>query len=431
MSSTRCDGVTRRDVLQLGSLGFLGLTLPQWQWAKAATTSSDTSCIFIWLDGGPSHIDTFDPKPEAALEVRGSFKPISSKVAGLPICEHLPSIAKLMDRVTLVRTLTSEIGEHDQAGRYVMTGYKPSPAISYPSFGSVVSRVSGKSEALPPYIAVPNPRPYMGPGYLPGSYSPFSVGADPSRKDFKVRDLDFPIGFSQERLRSRQALLARIDQFDRTFQEHPYAKDRDSFFEQAYRLVTSPKAKAAFDLSKEPSEVRTRYGHFKLGQGCLLARRLVEAGSRFITVVDTGWDTHVQIAYNLTYGFPGRLPGLDQAYSALIEDLNERGMLKKTLVILVGEFGRTPKINPSGGRDHWPRANCVLLAGGGVLGGQVIGKTDAVGELPVEDPVSPQDFSRTVYTLLGVDPDQTFTTPDGRPIKLVDGGRFVKRVVSG
>jgi uncharacterized protein (DUF1501 family) len=271
----------------------------------------------------------------------------------------------------------------------------------------------------------------MGSGYLPGSYGPFTVGGDPSRPDFKVRDLDLSAGFSEERLQSRQAMLAKIDSFERSLEAHPKAKDRDSYFEQAYRLVTSPQAKAAFDLSKEKPEMRKRYGNFKLGQGLLLARRLVEAGTKFVTVVDTGWDTHTQISYNLTYGFPGKLPGLDQAYSALLEDMSERGLLKKTLVVLMGEFGRTPKINPSGGRDHWPRANSILLAGGGVFGGQVVGKTDHAGELPVDDPVSPQDLARTLYTLLGVDADQTFRTPDGRPIKLVDGGKFVRKVISG
>jgi uncharacterized protein (DUF1501 family) len=195
--------------------------------------------------------------------------------------------------------------------------------------------------------------------------------------------------------------------------------------------VTSPKAKAAFDLSQEPESTHKRYGRHKLGQSCLLARRLVEAGCKFVTVVDTGWDTHTQIAYNLTYGFPGKMPGLDLAYSALLEDLKERGLLAKTLVVLMGEFGRTPKINPSGGRDHWSRANSVCLAGGGVMGGQVIGKTDAFGEVPTDEPITPQDFARTLYTLLKVDPDHAFTTPDGRPIKLVQGGRVVSKVVSG
>ncbi|PYV10174.1 MAG: hypothetical protein DMG07_21610 [Acidobacteria bacterium] len=245
-----------------------------------------------------------------------------------------------------------------------------------------------------------------------------------------MRDLDFPIGFTEERMRSRQAMVEKLDSFQRALESNPQAKDRDSFFEAAYRLVTSPKAKEAFDLQRETQATRQRYGS-KIGQSCLLARRLVEAGAKFVTVVDTGWDTHQQIAYNLTYGFPGKLPGLDTALSALLEDLEERGMLERTLVVAMGEFGRTPKINPGGGRDHWPGANSICLAGGGVLGGQVIGKTDAMGELPVDAPVTPEDFSRTLYTLLGVDPDQTFKTADGRPIKLVDGGRFVRELVTG
>ena len=427
----RCDGQTRRNILEIGSLGVLGLTLPDWQRARAATTGADTSCIFIWLDGGPSHLDTFDLKPEAPVEVRGTFKSIPSKLTGVHVCEHLPRIAGLMDKVTLIRTLTSEIGEHDQAGHYWITGYKPTPAVAYPSHGSVISKARGNNGPLPAYVAVPSPRPYMGPGYLPGAYSPFTIGSDPSRPDYKVRDMDLPVGFTEDRLANRKEMLARIDSFERAHADHPKAKDRNSYFEQAYRMVTSPQAKAAFDLSKEKPETRKRYGNFKLGQSLLLARRLIEAGTKFVTVSDTGWDTHIQIAYNLTYGFPGKLPGLDQAYSALIEDMGERGLLRNTLVVLMGEFGRTPKINPSGGRDHWPRANSILLAGAAVFGGQVIGKTDANGELPVEDPVWPQDLARTIYGLLGVDAEQSLTTSDGRPIKLVEGGRFLKRVTTG
>ncbi|MGH9673885.1 MAG: DUF1501 domain-containing protein [Bryobacteraceae bacterium] len=431
MNPKRCDGISRRRLLQIGSLGYLGLSLPDWQRARAATVPADTSCIFIWLDGGPSHLDTFDPKPDAPSEVRGKFNSIPTSVSGLHICEHLPKIAKMMDKVALVRTLTSEIGEHDQAGHYYNTGYRPTPAQVYPSFGSVVSKARGNSEALPPYIAVPTPRAYMGAGYLPGSFGPFTAGADPSRPDFKVRDLDLPVGFTEERLQSRKSMLETMDSFERALQSHARAQDRDTYFEQAYRLITSPKAKQAFDLSRETPATRKKYGGHRLGQSCLLARRLVENGAKFVTVVDLGWDTHTQIDYNLTYGFPGKLPGLDLAYSGLIEDLHERGLAKNTLVVLMGEFGRTPKINPMGGRDHWPRANSMLLSGGGILGGQVYGKTDAGGELPADDPVSPQDFARTVYTLLGVNPDQTFQTPDGRPIKLVDGGRLLNKLVAG
>jgi hypothetical protein len=429
MQETRCDGVTRRQALKVGSLAFLGMTLPDWQRLHGATAKAD-ACIFIWLDGGPSHLDTFDLKPDAPAEVRGTFKAIPTAVPGIHICEHLPTIAKHMKKIAVVRTLTSVIGEHDQAGTYLLTGYKPTPSLQYPSFGSVVSRTRGGSVALPPYVAVPQPRPYMGPGYMPGSYSPFAAGGEPGRSDPKVRDLDFPIGFTEERMRSRQAMVEKLDSFQRALETNPQAKDRDSFFEAAYRLVTSPKAKEAFDLQRESQATRQRYGS-KIGQSCLLARRLVEAGAKFVTVVDTGWDTHQQIAYNLTYGFPGKLPGLDTALSALLEDLEERGMLERTLVVAMGEFGRTPKINPGGGRDHWPGANSICLAGGGVLGGQVIGKTDAMGELPVDAPVTPEDFSRTLYTLLGVDPDQSFKTADGRPIKLVDGGRFVRELVTG
>ena len=429
MQNTRCDGVTRRDAIKIGSVAFLGMTLSGWERLKA-DTSREKSCIFIWLDGGPSHLDTFDLKPDAPIEIRGNFKPMKTAVPGIHICEHLPSIAKHMKKIALVRTMTSAIGEHDQAGIYMHTGYKPTPAIVYPSIGSVVSRVKGGSGAIPPYVAAPSARPYMGPGYMPGSYSPFNVGDDLRKPSVKVRDLDFPIGMTEERMQSRRAMVEKMDAFQRAVEDDPAAQDRGSFFEQAYRLVTSPRAKQAFDLSKETAATRQKYGA-KIGQSCLLARRLVEAGAKFVSVVDVGWDTHLNIDYNLTYGFPGKLPGLNAALGSLLEDLQDRGLLDTTLVVVMGEFGRTPKLNPRGGRDHWPGANSILLAGGGVHGGQVIGRTDARGELPADIPVSPEDLARTLYTLLDVDPDQSFTTADGRPIHLVQGGRFLSELVTG
>jgi hypothetical protein len=434
-SDCRCDGVRRRDVLKLGVLSCLGLSLAdclRLQHASAASSAGlprrrDLSCILIWLDGGLSHLDTFDLKPDAPAEVRGEFKPIPTNVAGIQICEHLPRTARVMDRVALIRSMTHELGNHDTGSHYLLTGHRPTPVVEYPSLGSIVARETGFSPAVPPYIAVPEAVSSARAGYLPAAFSPFSVGGDPSRPDYQVRDLQPPEGVRIERLDRRRAMVKVLDDFSRSVEQTTTTQSRDSFYEQAYRLTTSPEAKAAFDLSREPPQLRERYGRHRLGTSCLLARRLVEAGSRFITVIDTGWDHHQQIFKALPDAFfpgSGKLPALDRAYSALLTDLHERGMLDTTLVLLMGEFGRTPKINSTGGRDHWPRASSVCMAGGSIKGGQVIGQTDPYGEAPAAQPVRPEDLAFTVLTLLGIDPRKEYQTPDGRPMKiLADGDR--------
>ena len=433
LPTTRCDGVNRRDFLRVGVVSCLGLSLSDILRAQASSPANPASkkavsCILIWLDGGPSHIDTFDPKPEAPVEVRGDFKPIATSVAGVRICEHLPRTARIMSDVALIRSLTHELGNHDTGSRYLLTGHKPSPATDYPSLGSVVAKESDKT-IVPPYVAIPGAVPAGGAGYLPGNYSPISVGGDPSHADYRVRDLDTPEGVSFDRFSRRREMLAKIDAYSRQVETSPATAGRDAFYEQAYRLMTSPAAKKAFDLSAEPDSVRDRYGRGKVGSGCLLARRLVEAGSRFVTVVDTGWDTHTGIFKALPDAlFPGsgKLPALDHAYSALLSDLKERGLLESTLVVLIGEFGRTPKINGAGGRDHWPRAGCACLAGGSVRGGQVIGATDAFGEAPIEKPVRPEDLAYSMLQLLGVDPTRQYIAPNGRPLKILDTGDFIQ-----
>jgi len=287
--------------------------------------------------------------------------------------------------------------------------------------------------AMPPYLAIPNDAVGgnsngAGSGYLPGAYSAFNVGDDPSR----VRDLNPPEGVSFARNEQRRDMLRRMDAFSRNVEEGPTTRNRDAFFAQAYRLIGSPEAKAAFELGRETPAARERYGNSRVGTGCLLARRLVEAGARFITVVDSGWDTHQQISRELPDArFPGsgKIPSLDRAYSALLSDLRERGLLASTLVVLMGEFGRTPKLNALGGRDHWPRAGFVCLAGGGVKGGQVIGATNAFGETPVERPVSPPELAFTMLRLLGVEPSKELITPSGRPVKILGEGSFISELV--
>jgi uncharacterized protein (DUF1501 family) len=430
-SLRRCDGVSRRNFLQLGTLGALGLSLADLfrLRARAADQPRATSCILIWLDGGPSHLDTFDPKPEAPAEVRGPFKAIGTSVAGIQICEHLPRVAAAMGDIALIRSLTHELGNHDTGTRFLLTGHRPTPALTYPSLGSLVAHTHGFRSALPPYVAIPNTAAggtadAAGPGWLPGAFSAFNVGNDPSR----VRDLQPPEGVSFARNTHRREMLETMDAFTRSMESGKTVQDRDAYYEQAYRLMASAEAKAAFDLSREKPSTRELYGSSRVGTGCLLARRLVEAGSRFVTVVDNGWDTHQQIARELPDSrFPGsgKLPNLDRAYAALLTDLRERCLLSSTLVVLMGEFGRTPKLNAQGGRDHWPRAGFACLSGGGTKGGQVIGATDSFGEAPVDRAVSPSDLAFTILSLLGVDPTRELVAPGGRPMKILSEGEFI------
>jgi hypothetical protein len=432
----RCDGVSRRDFLHLGALSCLGLGLADLfrlqSLAGNPRANPDLSCILIWLDGGPSHIETFDPKPDAPIEVRGEFKAISTSVDGIQICEHLPRTAKIMREVALIRSLTHELGNHDTGSHYLLTGHRPTPVVQYPSLGSIVAKETGVARALPPYIAIPEAVSAAGPGYLPGAFSPFAIGGDPSKPDYKVRDLEPPESVGFERVSRRREMQQTIDDFARHVEENLATASRDAFYEQAYQLLTSPEAKGAFDLSKEPQNVRERYGRRRVGTGCLLARRLVEAGSRFVTVVDNGWDMHQQIFKSMPDAFfpgSGKLPALDLAYSSLITDLRERGLLETTLVVMMGEFGRTPKINAAAGRDHWPRAGFVLFAGAGVRGGQLIGATDAYGETPAERPVRPEDVAFTILKLLGVDPEKEYAAPSGRPLKILSEGSFIRELV--
>jgi len=426
----RCDGITRRELLRAGGLTALGLTVTDWLRLRAAAPGKDrtTACILVWLDGGPSHLDTFDPKPDAPSEVRGPFKTIATNVTGVRICEHLPRTAKLMDRIALIRSITSPLGEHNLGSHYLLTGYKPTPVLQYPSYGAVVAKVRGSDDTLPPYIAVPDYNTMAGHGYLPGSCRPFAVGGDPSKPDFKVRDLSPYPGVSAARLDRRQNFRQAFDGFRRQVEETGLGEG-DTEFQQAYRLISSPKARQAFDLSREQREVRDRYGPRTIGQSCLLARRLVEAGVPFVTVTDRGWDTHDNLFNRLKEGYTGgtvgKVPTLDLAFSALIEDLSQRGLLDSTLVVLMGEFGRTPKINTLGGRDHWPRVFSVALAGGGVRGGVVVGKSDTRGEGPADHAVTPEDLARTIYRLLGIDARQEFHTADGRPVQVNQNGKVI------
>ena len=406
------DQLTRRDALRLGALSAMAFSLrasPALAAALARPRGRADACIVIWLDGGPSHIDTFDPKPEAQAEIRGEFGAIDTSLDGVRICEHLPQIASRLHRTALVRSLTSLEGNHDRGSHHYLTGFHPSPSLVYPSMGSVLAREVGEgSGGVPTYVALGKQPQYGGAGYLGRRFDPYESQVGQS-KGGALAEL------GRERLLRRRALRERLGEI------HGGAPDPDleSFYDQAFDLLTSPKALAAFDVDAEPESSRARFGRIPLGDACLTARRLVEAGSRFVTVRHDGWDTHENNFYRLTFGYPGPLPSIDLAFSALLDDLDERGLLERTMVVMMGEFGRTPKVNAKAGRDHWPRANWSLLAGGGLRTGQAIGATDARGELPIERPLAPERLVATIYHQLGVSMATTYRTPDGRPIRVL------------
>lgn len=427
----------RRDFLRLGSLSALGLLLPDrfqnQSLANSQPKPKAKSCILIWLDGGPSHLETFDPKPDAPADVRGPFESIATNVPGIGLTEVLPRTARIMDKVALIRSMTSPLGEHGLANHYLLTGYKPSPVLEYPSYGSVVAKVRDTKSLLPPYVAIPESRSTAGAGFLGSPFQPFATGGDPAKPRFQVRDLDFFQGVNPERIDRRKQFLGQLDRFQQGIETAP--SGNEGAFDQAVRLITSDQAKKAFDLSDENAGLRARYGPRTIGQSCLLARRLVERGVPFVTVLQTGWDTHDGLVLPLKEGFSGAKPGVglvptfDQAFSALIEDLDQRGLLRETLVIAMGEFGRTPKLNSRGGRDHWPRVFSLAMAGGGIRGGQVIGSSDRVGESPKDNPVTPTDLAHTIYSLLGIDPRRELFTSDGRPIAINQGGKFIPNLI--
>ncbi len=431
---------TRRSLLRIGGLtaivGGIPFDLGLGQYFQnrrllAAQPSGSPavrakSCILIWLDGGPSHLETFDPKPDAPVEVRGPLASIATSIAGVRIGECLPKTAEMLDDVAIIRSITSPLGEHNFGTHYLMTGYQPSPALEYPSLGSVLAHTrQGSGLALPDHIAVPDFQVgggrLSGSGYLPSSTAPFAIGGDPAQADFKVRDLDLFRGLDLSRLERRRQYASALDRFG---DDQAQARSGDSDLERAYHLLSSPAAKQAFDLSREAANVRQRYGGKSIGQSCLLARRLVEAGVPFVTVNQRGWDTHNDLVTRLKDGFTGAkvgvglIPSLDLALTALLQDLRDRRLLDETLVVVMGEFGRTPKLNTQGGRDHWPRVFSVLLAGGGVPGGQIIGSSDATGESPNDRPITPSDLAATIYSLLGVDPQLELHTSDGRPVRV-------------
>ncbi len=375
--------------------------------------------IQIHMAGGLSHIDTFDPKPEAAVEVRGPFGAIESKLAGCRLSSLLPKTASVADKLVIVRSMTHTEADHDRGAHSVLTGYAPSPAIVYPSFGSVVAHELGMRNDLPPYVCVPGPNsPFLQNGYLGSAHAPFAVGGNPGNARFRVRDLAPAQEMDEARRNRRKALLHDLDAGRPELQTADAVVASEAFYAQAFTMLESEKARVAFDLQKEPDARKDRYGRHRLGMSTLLARRLVAAGSRYVVIAHDGFDHHARIGNDL----PARMAEFDQTFSALVADLDADGLLERTLVIATSEFGRTPRINADGGRDHWARAFSIAMAGGGCKRGVVLGATNASGAEPESDPVRPADLAATVFSLLGIDPERKLMSAGDRPIDLVRDG---------
>jgi hypothetical protein len=442
-STTTCDGITRRDFLQVGTLGVLGFSLSNLAALHAAGAvrpgNDEKSVIMIFNLGAPSQLDTWDMKPDAPREIRGPFRPIRTNNPDIQISEIFPGHARIADKFSLVRTCYhTAAAVHDTGHQMMQTGRLFTGGVNTPHAGCALEYLKGRRNELPAHVIVPEP---MGPtggnlphgqdaGFLGKAFDPFVLNADPSRKDFKVPDLLPPQEIGEARLQRRRELRQVVDQTVRGFEASAHAQLMDASFASAYRLMTSAKAREAFELTREPEPARERYGMTRFGQSCLLARRLIEAGVRFVTINtfitvfdEITWDIHGSKPFTSIQGMKEIVaPMYDKGYSALIEDLSQRGMLDNTLVCNLAEFGRTPKINPAGGRDHWPQCWTVYFAGGGVKGGRVIGKSDEIGAYPVERPVNPAEVVATIYHSLGLDLATELPGPSGRPFPLVNYG---------
>jgi uncharacterized protein (DUF1501 family) len=426
-----CAGMSRRDFVRVGALGAFGLSLPgvlssEAQAAAAGTPSKDVNVILIWLDGGPSHIDMFDPKPEAPVEIRGEFGAIETNVKGVRISDQLPNLAKQMDKYSILR-INSPDSSHGTGNHYFLTGWKFTPAITYPAFGSIFAKEKGFRNGMPPYAIVGGVGQYTGGGYLGAVYNPFNVGGDPNTDGFSVKDVTPPGGVNMDRVSRRRGVLDLVDQFQRDAElSQRGVQAVNQFYSRAFDLVTSPVAKKAFSIKEEDAKLRDKYGRNSFGQGCLLARRLIEAGTRFVHIQKNGWDTHTSNFETLK---KSRLPELDQGYAALLEDLADRGMLSNTVVICAGEFGRTPKVNSSAGRDHWGPASFATIGGGGIKTGIVVGETDAIAEYTSDRPVKVEDMAETLWKALGINTEMMLESNDGRPVRVADGGSVIHELV--
>jgi hypothetical protein len=423
-----CEGISRRSFLQIGSLAGLGLSLPmalaaRRQLQAAGKPASDTNCILIWAQGGTSHHDTFDPKPNAPVSVKGEFGVIDTAIPGVKFTEVCPTFAKEAKRFALLRGWNPQNGSHGTADQYVMSGRKVNQAIHYPCFGSVVSFYHGFKSAMPPFIQLGQnlDRRFGGgsAGILGLAHQPFEIVSDPNSDRFTVRDITPPSGVTAERIDRRKRMLAQVDELQRRIDLQPAAYEAlDENYKTALNMITAPETKGAFQLDAEPKELREAYGRNRLGQSLLLARRLVEAGVRFVTVTDGGWDTH---ANNFKSLKDSRMPPIDKGLPQLLIDLEQRGLLASTLVLWLTDFGRTPKINSASGRDHWASAGFALLAGAGIPGGHVLGATDDEGGFVTKDEYTSENIAATVYHKLGLPLELIAYSQDGRPVRLIEG----------
>lgn len=436
-----CSGPSRRDFLKVGALSTLGLTLGDFfmmQQAQASQLPSDVlasgpapvakaqSVIFIYMSGGMSHMDTFDPKPYAPIEYRGELGTVATNTGDV-FSGQLPKLAGVADKMAVIRSLTHGEAAHERGSHNMFTGFKPSPAITYPSMGSVVSHRYGPRNDMPAYIAVPNADIVdMGTGYLSSAYGAFSVGGEPQDPNFRVRDLNLPAGVTPERMDARRNLLQTVDAHFASLEKGDGLDAMNSYYQRAYSLISSQSAREAFDISQEPAEMRDTYGRHNFGQRLLLSRRLVEAGARFVTIHDGGWDHHK----NIKGAMQGQLPYVDQGLAALISDLSNRGLLESTLVVMTTEFGRTARLNQDGGRDHWPKVFSMTMAGGGIKGGTIHGMSDPRGGEPAKDPVGPADVAATIFTLLGINPSDRIMSAGNRPIDVTWHGNVIAPIMA-
>lgn len=423
-----CAGISRRSALQIGTLAGLGLSLPAFLKAQQLAAaegkpSKEVNCILIWTQGGTSHHDTFDPKPDAPVSVRGEFGVIPTATPGVVFTEIVPRMAKEQKRFALLRGWNPQNGSHGTADQWVMSGRKLNQAIAYPCYGSVVSHYQGFKTAMPPFVQLGSSidRRFGGgsPGVLGLQHAAFEMLADPNAAKFDVRDITPPSGISHERVDQRRAILTRLDQMQRNAELQPEAFNAlDEHYKTAFNMITSPETKRAFAIDQEEAPLRDAYGRTKFGQSCLLARRLIESGVRFVTVTDGGWDTHQNNFKSLK---DSRLPPVDQALPQLLIDLEQRGLLDSTLVMWLTDFGRTPVVNSASGRDHWSSAGFAIMAGAGVPGGHVLGATDADGGSVTKDQYLTDDIATTVYAKLGIPTDLIVQSPDDRPVRLIEG----------
>lgn len=432
-----CDGISRRNFLSVGSLAIGGLTLADLLRAKATAAESagsspnDTAVILVWLAGGPSHIDMYDLKPNAPAEFRGEFHEIATNVPGIRISEHLPLQAAMMDQLAVVRSATHTNAGHGMGAQWMLTGYQPTIEVNdniYPSVGSVASKLRGpNAPGLPAYVNLPYKHNLGKAAYLGASYNPFAPESDPNNDGFNVRNLKLPGRVSVDRLGRRRELLSSVDTIRRDIDARGDIAGIDKFYRDALEMITSDKALRAFDIHREDPRLREKYGRNDLGQSCLLARRLVEAGVTFVTIqAGGGWDTHGDNFAQLKNGL---LPKYDRAVASLACDLADRGLDKKVLIMTMGEFGRTPRINPTAGRDHWPGAMSILYSGGGLKMGQMIGTTDSKAEYPATKPYSPGCVLSTMYHVLGIDHTHVFHDQANRPLPVLSEGRPIEELV--